>query len=100
LDLLAEGSVNLAGKKVGMLGVAYKANVDDCRESPADAIYEHFIQAGVVVNYHDPFVSNWHCERQQSIHELDQWADILILVTDHECYNNLTVISPLLNTRA
>ncbi len=100
LDLLAQGSVNLAGKKVGMLGVAYKANVDDCRESPADAIYEHFIQAGVVVNYHDPFVSNWHCERQQSIHELDQWADILILVTDHECYNNLTVISPLLNTRA
>jgi UDP-N-acetylglucosamine 2-epimerase (non-hydrolysing) len=100
LDLLAESSVNLAGKKVGMLGVAYKANVDDCRESPADAIYEHFKEAGVVVNYHDPFVPKWHCERQQSIHELDQWADILILVTDHECYNNLTVISPLLNTRA
>jgi UDP-N-acetylglucosamine 2-epimerase (non-hydrolysing) len=100
LDLLAEGSVNLAGKKIGMLGVAYKANVDDCRESPADAIFKHFIQAGVVVNYHDPFVPNWHCERQQSIQELDQWADILILVTDHECYNNLTVISPLLNTRA
>ena len=100
LDLLAEASVNLVGKKVGMLGVTYKANVDDCRESPADAIFNHFIQSGVEVNYHDPFVPNWHCERQQSIHEIDQWADILILVTDHECYSNLSVISPLLNTRA
>lgn len=100
LDLLGEGAGSLVGRKIGILGVAYKANVDDCRESPADAIFSHFTQAGVSVNYHDPFVPNWHCGRQQSINELDQWADVLILVTDHECYKNLMVSSPLLNTRS
>jgi UDP-N-acetylglucosamine 2-epimerase (non-hydrolysing) len=88
------------GKKVGLLGVAYKANVDDCRESPADAILEHFNKAGVQVSYHDPYVPNWHCSRIDSIAAIDVWADVLILVTDHECYNNLVLDSPLLNTRA
>ena len=90
----------IIGKKIGILGVAYKANVDDCRESPADAIFEHFKRAGVEVNYHDPFVPSWHCDRQTTIADIDHWADVLILVTDHECYNNLNVTSRLLNTRA
>jgi len=91
---------DLVGKKVGILGVAYKANVDDCRESPADAIFEHFIQAGVQVSYHDPYVPSWQCARIDSLNEIDVWADVLILVTDHECYQNVSVVSPLLNTRA
>jgi UDP-N-acetylglucosamine 2-epimerase (non-hydrolysing) len=82
------------------LGVAYKANVDDCRESPADAILEHFNKSGVVVSYHDPFVPSWHCSRLETLSEIDSWADVLILVTDHECYSNLALASPLLNTRA
>jgi UDP-N-acetylglucosamine 2-epimerase (non-hydrolysing) len=88
------------GKKVGILGVAYKANVDDCRESPADAILEYFNQAGVSVSYHDPYVPSWQCSRVDTITAIDDWADVLILVTDHECYRNLTSVSPLLNTRA
>ena len=100
LALLGDTKGSLAGKKVGILGVAYKANVDDCRESPADAILEHFNRAGVEVSYHDPFVPNWQCERQETINAIDNWADVLILVTDHECYNNLNVTSLLLNTRA
>ncbi|NQY48702.1 MAG: UDP-N-acetylglucosamine 2-epimerase (non-hydrolyzing) [Colwellia sp.] len=100
LDLLALSASSLAGKRIGILGVAYKANVDDCRESPADAIHQYFIQAGVAVNYHDPFVPSWHCERQESLTAIDDWADVLILVTDHECYGNLALATPLLNTRA
>ena len=100
LALLGDTSASLIGKKIGILGVAYKANVDDCRESPADAIFEHFKRAGVEVNYHDPFVPSWHCDRQTTIADIDHWADVLILVTDHECYNNLNVTSRLLNTRA
>ncbi|GAA0823785.1 UDP-N-acetylglucosamine 2-epimerase (non-hydrolyzing) [Colwellia asteriadis] len=98
LNLL--GSGDLKGKKVGILGVAYKANVDDCRESPADAILEHFLKAGVTVSYHDPFVPSWQCARLETLNEIDSWADVLILVTDHECYANLSLASPLLNTRA
>lgn len=90
-------SVN--GKKIGILGVAYKANVDDCRETPADAILAHFVKNGVDVSYHDPFVPTWDCPRIESVNELDDWADVLILVTDHTCYSKLDIKKPLLNTR-
>jgi len=97
LDLL-DGEVK--GKKVGILGVAYKANVDDCRESPAEAILEYFCNAGVDVSYHDPYVASWDCPRITTLGEMDNWADVIILVTDHECYSNLSLTTVLLNTRA
>ncbi|GHF99197.1 non-hydrolyzing UDP-N-acetylglucosamine 2-epimerase [Thalassotalea marina] len=90
-------SVN--GKRIGILGVAYKANVDDCRETPADAILEHFVKNGIEVSYHDPFVPTWDCTRIESVKEIDEWADVLILVTDHTCYSKLDINKPLLNTR-
>lgn len=97
LDLLG---ADIKGKKVGILGVAYKANVDDCRESPAEDILAHFNQAGVKVSYHDPYVGSWNCSRITTLDEMDSWADVIILVTDHECYSNLKLTTPLLNTRA
>ncbi|WP_286270997.1 non-hydrolyzing UDP-N-acetylglucosamine 2-epimerase [Thalassotalea hakodatensis] len=87
------------GKRIGILGVAYKANVDDCRETPADAILDCFNKAGVDVCYHDPFVPKWDCPRKDSIADIEAWADVLILVTDHTCYSKLEVNIPLLNTR-
>lgn len=90
---------SVKGKKVGILGVAYKANVDDCRETPADAILAHFKENGVEVSYHDPYVPVWDCPRIESLAEMDNWADVLILVTDHTCYSKLSVDTPLLNTR-
>jgi len=91
---------SIKGNKIGILGVAYKADVDDCRETPADAILLYLQSVGVDVGYHDPYVPTWGCKRMNSIAELDNWADILILVTDHTCYVDLNVQSPLLNTRA
>ena len=91
---------SVRGEKIGILGVAYKANVDDCRETPADAILKHFEQAGVVVKYHDPFVPKWDCDRVESLAEMEVWADVLILVTDHSCYRDIDVSIPMLNTRA
>jgi UDP-N-acetylglucosamine 2-epimerase (non-hydrolysing) len=97
LDLLG---ADIKGKKVGILGVAYKANVDDCRESPAETVLEYFNLAGVDVSYHDPYVKSWDCPRINTIDEMDKWADVIILVTDHECYSNLLLNTPMLNTRA
>ncbi len=85
--------------KIGILGVAYKANVDDCRETPADPICEYFQQQGIEVQYHDPFVAKWHCPRSEALTAIDDWADILVLVTDHDCYANLSVNTPVFNTR-
>ena len=85
--------------KIGILGVAYKADVDDCRETPADPIFEYFKKQGIEVQYHDPFVAQWHCSRSESLPAIDAWADLLILVTDHNCYTHLNVETPVFNTR-
>jgi UDP-N-acetyl-D-glucosamine dehydrogenase len=47
---------SLNGAKVLIVGVAYKKNVDDTRESPAFKIMEYLKQAGAEISYHDPFV--------------------------------------------
>ena len=103
-NIVAEQALELLksvkGTKIGILGVAYKANVDDCRETPADAILAHFNKAGIEVSYHDPFVPSWGCNKISSLDEIDSWADVLILVTDHSCYKGIEFISPLLNTRS
>lgn len=90
---------SVKGSKIGILGVAYKANVDDCRETPASAILQTFEKAGIEVRYHDPYVNGWDCVRCDSLEQLDEWADILILVTDHTCYQNKTLRSTLFDTR-
>jgi len=95
----AAGLLSPGQNKIGILGVAYKANVDDCRETPAEPICEYFKSQGYEVQYHDPFVPAWHCPRSESVAAIDEWADALILVTDHECYQSLDVVSPLLNSR-
>jgi UDP-N-acetylglucosamine 2-epimerase (non-hydrolysing) len=87
------------GIKVGILGVAYKSNVDDCRESPAEPILQTFEAAGLQVKYHDPHVTKWHCSRETSIDKLSEWADILILVTDHDCYKTLIKSEHIFDTR-
>lgn len=91
---------SVSGKKIGILGVAYKANVDDCRETPADAILAHFKSQSIETKYHDPYVPAWDCERVDTLADMEAWADTLILVTDHVCYNDIKVSVPLLNTRA
>jgi len=53
---LATAGQKLAGARVLMVGIAYKANVDDDRESPAYVLWELLEAAGAVVEYHDPHV--------------------------------------------
>ena len=47
----------LKGSRVLLLGVAYKRNVDDVRESPSLKIWERFEDKGTIVDYHDPYVT-------------------------------------------
>lgn len=81
-------SVN--GSKVLIMGVAYKRDIDDMRESPALAIIEQLQELGAEVCFHDPFVSEVHLEgngsRLKGV-ELTQTlvteSDCVIIVTDH-----------------
>ncbi len=57
--MLAGAGGDLAGARVLVLGVTYKADVSDQRESPADDVVRHLRERGADVTYHDPYVGGW-----------------------------------------
>jgi UDP-N-acetyl-D-glucosamine dehydrogenase len=78
----------LAGSTVLVLGVAYKADIDDMRESPALKITQLLLERQAEVVYHDPFVPAFTLdgERHESVPltpELLQAADAVVIVTAH-----------------
>jgi len=73
--------------RVGIMGVAYKPNVDDTRESPAKSVLATLVEAGCQVRFHDPLVMAWQELRSAaSPGKLDGWAHILVIVTEHHEY--------------
>ena len=83
----------LQGASVLMLGVAYKKDIDDLRESPALTLFDLLVQAGAQVAYNDPFFPSVGQGRKYKIDlvstDLDGIADFdcVILVTDHSAYD-------------
>ena len=74
----AGGSVK--GKLVVVVGVSYKANVADTRETPAASIIDLLREAGASVSWHDPLVGSW---RGESSAALDA-CDVSVVVTKHD----------------
>lgn len=71
---------SLKGKKVVVVGVAYKANVKDTREAPAALVISELQKLGAEVSWHDPVVGTWN---GQSSNELKGF-DVAIVVTKHD----------------
>ncbi|OQA46349.1 MAG: UDP-N-acetyl-D-glucosamine 6-dehydrogenase [Chloroflexi bacterium ADurb.Bin325] len=91
-DALNSAGKALKGSRVLVLGVAYKKDIDDVRESPALDIIELLRGKGAQVSYHDPYVRTLtHNGRGLSTEpDLDQAlaaADCVIIVTDHSIYD-------------
>ena len=70
----------LIGKKVIVVGLAYKANISDTREAPAALIISELEKLGAKVSWHDPVVGVWN---NQSSADLKGF-DIAIVVTKHD----------------
>jgi len=82
----------LNGSRILVLGVAYKPNVSDLRESPALDVIGLLRQQGAQVEYHDPFVPEIRQETFQlrSVPDLEKavaQADCVVITTDHSGYN-------------
>jgi UDP-N-acetyl-D-glucosamine dehydrogenase len=77
---VADDVGSLKGKKVVVVGVAYKANVKDTREAPAVLVISELQKLGAEVSWHDPVVSTWN---GQSSCELKGF-DVAIVVTNHD----------------
>ena len=88
---------SLKGKRVQVVGVAYKPNVADVRETPVAALIAGLKQKGAQVSWHDDLVKEWNGENSVS---LSNDFDLVILATPHD-YLDLTKIGgvPILNTR-
>lgn len=106
-DELNQAGKPLKGSSILVIGVAYKKDVSDTRESPAIDILHLLEGKGAVVSYHDPFVPHLHHEglTLESVTNLEAAianADCVIVVTDHSSYdwpNLLPLARILVDTR-
>ena len=80
---------NIPNPKVTILGVAYKANVDDTRESPAKRIIEKMLKIGWDVSAFDPIVSKPDFTQLSDLGRAVNKSDCILLVTDHEDFKNI-----------
>jgi len=86
---LNEHDKPVKGSRVLLLGVAYKANVGDIRESPALDILELLRSDGAIVSYHDPFVPSINLDSstlqsEPFTKDLLRNSDIVVITTDHK----------------
>lgn len=93
---LNERQKSIKGSKILLLGVAYKKDVDDLRESPSLKLLELLTARGAVMDYNDPFFPSLHKMRQYDFSnmrsvDLEQERlasyDCLLIATDHSTYD-------------
>ena len=101
---LNEHGMALSRARVLLLGVTYKPDIADQRESPAEPVARKLLDAGAEIAYHDPHVSSWkvgshEVERAESLS--DAKADLIVLLTNHSDYTReaLPTGVPVLDTR-
>lgn len=87
--VLNKSRTAINGARVGLLGVAYKGNSADVRESPAIKIIELLLAEGAIVSYHDPHVSSLTVGGQEfrSVPSLDDFLNsqqCAVVVADHD----------------
>jgi UDP-N-acetyl-D-glucosamine dehydrogenase len=92
IDALNDVEKSVKGSKILVLGVAYKRDIDDLRESPALDVIRLLQERGAALTYHDPYVPNLHHENllMESIELTDQaltGSDCVVVITDHSAYD-------------
>ncbi len=100
LDAMNDRGKVLKGSKVLVLGIAYKPDIDDVRESPALDVIALLKKKGALVEYHDPYIPHFHHEHEgwkmDSIPDLMasvRAADVVVIVTNHKAYDYKTILN-------
>ena len=107
-DALNDEGKSLNGSKILILGLAYKANVDDCRESPSFVLMEKLEAKCAVVDYHDSYLpvvpptrEHAHFTGKKSV-QIENAYDLILLSTDHAEYREFDFSNyscPVVDTR-
>jgi UDP-N-acetyl-D-glucosamine dehydrogenase len=103
-DGLNDHSKPIKGSKILMLGVAYKRDIDDVRESPALGIAEQLLDKGADLIYHDPFIAEMRLDGKGTLKNTDltdetlSHCDCVLIVTDHSAidYEKVVSLAPLI----
>jgi UDP-N-acetyl-D-glucosamine dehydrogenase len=78
--VMADNGGSLKGKKVQVIGVSYKPNVADTRETPAEIVIEELKAMEAEVTWHDPVVKSWQGSNSSDL----GGSEIAIVVTLHD----------------
>ncbi|MFL6097207.1 MAG: UDP binding domain-containing protein [Blastococcus sp.] len=97
-DLLNDDGKAVRGANVLLLGVTYKANIADERESPAVPLAQKLIAMGADLRFHDPYVNVWNAaehgepERlikgESDLRQAIEEADVVVLLQAHQEFLN------------
>lgn len=103
ITILNQSSKKSAIQKVLLIGISYKPDIDDPRESPALKIWKLFEEKGIKVSFHDPYINqvNGVLSTELSLKTLGE-HDIVIITTNHSNVDYEMLISthmPVLDTR-
>ncbi len=91
---LKKDGKKINGAKVAVMGLAYKRNIDDPRESPSIKIIEELVNLGANVRVYDPYVKSIQTKAgefysENSIEETLQSSDCSIFIVDHDEFKNI-----------
>ena len=95
IEALNEHKKSLKGSKVLVLGLAYKKDIDDLRESPSIELIELLRKKGARVDYNDPYIPKTHKQRQHDLKMTSKKLsakmlagyDVVLISTDHSDYD-------------
>jgi len=98
VELAEEKLGSLQGKKVLIIGVSYKPNIADMRETPVEQLIRGLVKKGAETSWHDDLVKEWNGEKSVAI---SNNFDLAIIATPHD-YLDLRELGsvPVLNTRS
>ena len=98
LEAMNERGKTLKGAHCLILGVAYKPDIDDIRESPALDVIGLLEKKGAMVQYHDPYIPTLKTHEDAEMHSVPDLmaavraADVVIAVTNHKSYNYQAIL--------
>lgn len=91
-NLLNEHGLAAKGASILLLGVTYKPNISDQRESPAQPLARQLAALGANISFHDPYVDDWEvpgveAKKANDVEDAVAQADLVILVQNHRQYD-------------
>jgi len=92
-DVLNQIGQAVRGSKILLMGLSYKKDVDDLRESPALEVFELLRQNGAAVTCTDPYVASFRDQQGRAISTVEltpqtvEASDLVLLVTDHSSFD-------------